>query len=79
MMFAVQDDFAKGAPYDAACAQQRKKWERLYGAVQIKGDGEAHPLLSPGDEFADYETWDWGNLDASEAKTPEMLPGEYVR
>lgn len=36
-------------------------------------------MLSPDDEFADFETWDWANLDASEAKTPEMLPGEYVR
>lgn len=79
MMFAMQDDFADGAPYDAAYAEQRNKWERLYEAKQIKGDGEAHPLLSPDDEFADFETWDWGNLDASEAKTPEMLPGEYVR
>ncbi|MGJ8584731.1 MAG: DUF3604 domain-containing protein [Marinosulfonomonas sp.] len=79
MMFAMQDDFANGAPYDLAYAEQRNKWERLYEATQIKGDGEAHPLLSPDDEFANFETWDWGNLDASEAKTPEMLPGEYVR
>ncbi len=79
MMFALQDDFADGAPYDAQYAEQRNKWERLYEAAQIKGDGEAHPMLSPDDEFADFETWDWGNLDISEAKTPEMLPGEYVR
>jgi hypothetical protein len=26
-------------------------------------DGKAHPLLSPEDEFADFETWDFGNLD----------------
>ena len=36
-------------------------------------------MLSPEDEFADFETWDYGNLDASEVKTPEMLSGEYVR
>ena len=79
MMFALQDDFAHGASYDAGYAEQRNKWERLYEATQIKGDGEAHPLLSPDDEFASFENWDWGNLDISAAKTAEMLPGEYVR
>jgi hypothetical protein len=79
MMFAMRDDFADGAPLDAEYAATRQKWERLYEATQIKGDGEAHPFLSPEDEFADFETWDYGNLDASEAKTPEMLAGEYVR
>jgi len=79
MMFAMQDDFADGAAFDADYAKARQKWERLYEATQIKGDGEAHPLLSPEDEFADFETWDMGNLDLSEAKTPEMLPGEYAR
>jgi len=79
MMFALQDDFADGAPYDRAYAEERAKWERLYEVTQYKGDGEAHPLLSPEDEFADYETWDFGNLDGTQAKTPEMLPGEYAR
>jgi hypothetical protein len=79
MMFALADDFADGAPYDAGYAEQRQEWERLYEATQYKGDGEAHPQLSPEDEFADFETWDWGNLDLSEAKTAGMLAGEYVR
>jgi hypothetical protein len=79
MMFALQNAFEDGAPYDAEYAKQRQKWERLYEVTQYKGDGETHPLLSPADEFADYETWDFGNLDVSEAKTPEMLPGEYAR
>ena len=79
MMFALQDDFADGAPLDADYAQTRQKWERLYETTQIKGDGEAHPLLSTEDELADFETWDMGNLDLSEAKTPEMLPAEYAR
>jgi hypothetical protein len=79
MMFALQDDFDNGAPYDDAYAQARQKWERLYEVTQLKGDGEAHPLLSNEDEFANYENWDWANLDLSEAKTPAMLPGEYAR
>ncbi len=79
MMFALQDDFADGAAYDANYAEQRNKWERVYEATQIKGDGEAHPFLSPDDEFADFENWDWANLDMSEAKTNDMLAGEYVR
>lgn len=79
MMFALQDDFDAGRPLDTEYAAQRQKWERLYEATQIKGDGEAHPMLSPDDMFADFETWDWGNLDASEKKTAAMLPGEYAR
>jgi hypothetical protein len=57
----------------------RAKWEPMYEITQIKGDGEAHPFLSPDDAFADYETWDVGNLDLSEAKTQEMLQYEYAR
>lgn len=79
MMFALQDDFNNGEPYDPAYAEAREKFERLYEITQLKGDGETHPLLSPTDEFADFERWDWGNLDMSEAKTPEMMPAEYPR
>ncbi len=79
MMFPLVDDFADGAPLDATYAAARQKWEPLYEWTQYKGDGEAHPLLSPEDEFADFETWDYGNLDATVRKTPEMLPGEYAR
>ena len=79
MMFALQDDFDNGAPLDAAYARNRQKWERLYEVTQLKGDGETHPLLSNEDEFADYDNWDWGNLDLTEAKTPAMLPAEYAR
>lgn len=78
-MFAMKDDFNNGEPYDPAYAEARNKFERLYEITQLKGDGETHPLLSPTDEFADFERWDWGNLDLSEAKTPEMIPFEYPR
>ena len=77
IMFDVET--LSGGPIDRDYAERRQQWEPLYEATQIKGDGEAHPLLSPDDEFADYETWDLGNLDMSHAKTDDMLAGEYAR
>ncbi len=77
-MFPIIDSFT-GKKIDRAYADERAEWERLYEVTQIKGDGEAHPLLSPNDEFANFETWDKGNLDLSVAKKPEMLEFEYAR
>ena len=68
-----------GARVDRSYAQTRARWEPLYEATQIKGDGETHPFLSPDDEFADYETWAQGNLDLSDLKTNDMLDNEYAR
>ncbi len=77
-MFPLIESFT-GKPVDREYVETRAKWERLYEATQIKGDGEAHPFLSPNDEFAGYEIWDKGNLDLSELKTKEMLEFEYAR
>jgi hypothetical protein len=68
-----------GGRVDRAYAETRARWEPLYEATQIKGDGETHPFLSPDDEFADYETWDVGNLDLTELKEEDMLQYEYAR
>jgi hypothetical protein len=73
-----QTETMSGKPFDTEYAKARARWEPLYEVTQMKGDGEAHPMLSPNDEFADYETWDRGNW-AGEKKTPEMLPHEYAR
>ncbi|MEH6581890.1 MAG: DUF3604 domain-containing protein [Halioglobus sp.] len=78
-MFPLVDNFNEDKPLDADYLATRSRWEPLVEVSQTKGDGEAHPLLSPEDEFADFETWDIGNLDVSQAKTPQMLPGEYAR
>jgi hypothetical protein len=78
IMFPLDAQYT-GRKLDKLYVSQRDKWEPLYEATQIKGDGETHPFLSPNDEFADYETWDIGNLDVSEAKTEDMLAGEYAR
>jgi hypothetical protein len=65
-------------PLDADYAARRARWEPLYEVTQMKGDGEAHPMLSPDDAFADFETWDKGQLGPA-PKTPEMIPNEYAR
>jgi hypothetical protein len=79
IMFPVREQF-DGRRLDREYVTERARWEPLYEATQIKGDGEAHPFLSPDDEFADYETWDIGNLDeVPTVKTDDMLAGEYAR
>ncbi|HEU4936145.1 MAG TPA: DUF3604 domain-containing protein [Vicinamibacterales bacterium] len=77
LMFPIVEAFGK--PVDRAYAEERAKWERLYEVTQTKGTGEAHPSLSPNDEFADFELWDKGNLDGSVAKAKDMLQFEYAR
>ncbi|WP_429820568.1 DUF3604 domain-containing protein [Ensifer sp. B1-9] len=77
LMFPVVEAFGK--KLDSEYAQTRAKWERLYETTQTKGTGEAHPLLSPTDEFANFEIWDKGNLDGSVPKKKEMLEFEYTR
>jgi hypothetical protein len=77
-MFPIIESFT-GKPVDREYAETRAQWERLYEVTQIKGDGEAHPFLSPNDEFANFERWDKGNLDLSELKKSDMLEFEYAR
>jgi hypothetical protein len=78
IMFPLVESFTN-RDVDREYAEIRARWEPLYEATQIKGDGETHPFLSPNDEFADYETWDQGNLDLSVPKENAMLQYEYAR
>ena len=78
IMFPEIDSFT-GKPVTKEYAVTRARWEPLYEATQIKGDGEAHPYLSPNDEFAGYEIWDKFNLNMSVAKEKPMLQYEYAR
>ena len=76
-MFSVET--FNGKPLKRELAELRARLEPIVEVTQIKGDGEAHPMFSPNDEFADYETWDKSNLNGTEAKKPEMLKAEYAR
>lgn len=77
LMFAPTT--ASGAAMTADYARERIRWEPLIEVTQIKGDSEAHPLLSPTDEFADYGTWDQFNIDMSEAQQDSMQRFQYAR
>ena len=77
MMFP--DESVDGKPINKAYAELRARWEPVYEVTQVKGDGEAHPTLSPQDEFADFENWDWDNIGRTQPKTDDMLQHEYAR
>ncbi len=68
-----------GSPIDKDYAERRAKWEPVAEVTQIKGDGEAHPWLSPDDEFADFGTWDKADIGGFEVKRNDMLEFEYAR
>jgi hypothetical protein len=68
-----------GKRMSRAYATKRARWEPVIEVSQIKGDGESHPLLSPDDEFANFELWDVTNLMGSAPKQDWMLQYEYGR
>lgn len=72
-----------GQPIDKGYSQTRARWEPLIEVTQQKGNSETHPLLSPDDEFADYELWNsWGREAAIERKSANNIKekkGEYAR
>ena len=66
-----------GSPIDAAWVQTRMRNEPIYELSQIKGTSEVWPGLSPQDEFAGFELFDW-TLSA-ESVRPTTQSGSYAR
>jgi len=76
LMFPEQRSYG-GSAVDQAYATARMRNEPVYEITQIKGTSETHPELSPNDEFAGFELWDY-TLSA-DAKPPEHRRGGYMR
>ena len=66
-----------GKPIDAAYNKTRAANEPLYEITQIKGTSETHPDLSPNDEFAGFEQWDY-TLSA-DYERPKHRRGSFAR
>jgi hypothetical protein len=76
LMFPTEVD-SRGRPLDATWAEARMRNEPLSEVKQIKGQSETHPLLSPKDEFANFEVLDY--LLFVEKKRPIQIHGSYIR
>jgi len=77
-MYPIDVD-SLGRPIDAAWAASRDRNERLVEIKQIKGQSETHPLLSPNDEFSNYEIMSFLiGLPEDSGRVPSIV-GSYAR
>ncbi len=73
-MFAL-NYFMSDKPLDAAYAELRMRNEPIVENAQVKGTSDTHPLLSPNDEWADFDI-----MPIRVASTlPSQPQGSYVR
>ena len=72
-MFKLED--WAGNPLDEDYSQQRIRNEPLVEVTQVKGTSDTHPLLSPNDEWADFEIYDL----RVGTTLPSQPDGSYVR
>lgn len=73
-MFALQT--YEGNPLTSDWAKLRIRNEPLVELTQVKGTSETHPMLSPNDEFANFEIYEDMLSSFIKSKTTE---GDYVR
>lgn len=76
LMFPVERSYG-GSELTSSYAETRMRNEPVYELTQIKGTSETHPILSPNDEFGNFELWDY-TLSAT-ATPPDNKRGGYMR
>jgi len=64
-----------GSPLTKEYAEQRIRNEPIVEMTQVKGTSETHPALSPNDEWADFEIYEY--LLSSDVKS--KINGSYIR
>ena len=75
--FMFDDTRLRGTPMDADYIALRMRWEPIAEVTQLKGDSETHQLLSPEDEFADFEEFPF--YLQSNYSPYEVKPGDFMR
>lgn len=73
-MFALQT--YEGKPLTKAYSDLRMRNEPIVELTQVKGTSETHPMLSPNDEFANFEIYEDMLSSYLKSKTTD---GDYVR
>jgi len=76
LMFPVEKSYG-GSELTSSYAETRMRNEPVYELTQIKGTSETHPILSPNDEFGNFELWDYTL--SSTATPPDNKRGGYMR
>lgn len=70
-----EDTNKSGDPIDRRYSEQRIRNEPLVEITQVKGTSDTHPLMSPNDEWADFELME----STIGSANPSQPQGSYVR
>lgn len=75
LMYAAET--FEGKPLTKAYAEQRMRNEPINEVVQIKGQSMSHPMLSPNDEFSEFELFQY--TFSTEVPPPSKPKNSFVR